>query len=82
MISISCSTMINSIGLVMDIVGVFILWRYGLPEPLSREGHIFIITDQIDQDERDKAASYDRWSKFGLFLLIAGFVFQLVSNFV
>lgn len=28
----------TSIGLAFDIIGVFILWRYGLPEALIRGG--------------------------------------------
>ena len=80
--SISCPTLINSLGLLLDIVGVIILWKYGLPESLSREGHISIVTEQIDETEKAKAALYDRWSKFGLFFLITGFVFQLISNFL
>lgn len=78
----SCSAMVNSIGLVMDIVGAILLWKYGLPEAISREGHDFLLTGQVNVDEIAKAKTYDNWSKLGLALLIAGFVFQLVSNFV
>ena len=76
------SHLINSIGLVLDIVGVVIIWRYGLPEPLSREGAIYIIAEQSDRAEKLKAARYDLLSKIGLFLVLAGFALQLASNFV
>jgi len=73
---------INSIGLVLDITGAIFLWRYGLPEALSREGHSYIITGEIDAAEAAKAKSYDRWAKVGLSSLVAGFFCQLVSNFI
>ena len=31
---------INSIGLLVDIFGAFLLWRYGLPEEISRSGAV------------------------------------------
>jgi hypothetical protein len=78
----SISHLINSTGLVLDIIGVVIIWRYGLPEPLSREGAVYIIAEQSDQAEKLKAARYDLLSKIGLVLVLGGFVFQLLSNFV
>lgn len=80
--NITCSIAINSIGLGLDIAGAILLWRYGLPESLSREGHDSIVLEQINETEKAKAESYDRWAKIGLGLLISGFVFQLISNFV
>lgn len=79
--AISIADWINSLGLLMDIVGAVLLWKYGLPEALSREGHSCLILEQVDETEKAKAASYDRWSRAGLGLLIAGFALQLISNF-
>jgi hypothetical protein len=76
------SHLINSTGLVLDIIGVVIIWRYGLPEPLSREGAIYLIAEQFGQAEKTKAARYDLLSKTGLVLVLGGFVFQLLSNLV
>ncbi len=58
------------------------IWRYGLPEPLSREGKVYFIAEQSDETEKVKAARYDLLSKIGLVLVIGGFVLQLFSNFV
>ena len=79
---ISASTLINSFGLLLDIVGVVIIWKYGLPEPLSRTGANHIIAEQSDDAEAAKAARYDRLSMVGLGLLVVGFLLQLLSNFV
>ena len=75
-------TFINSVGLVLDITGAILLWRYGLPEALSREGHIHMVLEQTDASEIAKAKAYDRWAKVGLGSLVAGFIFQLISNYV
>jgi len=76
------STAVNSIGLLLDIAGVVMVWRYGLPESLSREGAQYIITEQTDEAEKAKAARFDLLSKIGLALIVAGFAFQLLSNFL
>ncbi len=76
------SNLLNSIGLILDIVGVVMIWRYGLGEPLSREGKTYLITGQIDESEKAKAKWFDRLSKTGLALILGGFLLQLVSNFV
>jgi hypothetical protein len=76
------STIVNSIGLILDIAGVVLVWRYGLPESVSREGAQYIITEQTDERERMKAARFDLLSKIGLGLIIGGFALQLASNFI
>ena len=78
----SCSNLVNSVGLALDIVGVVFIWRYGLPEPLSRTGATYLIAEQADETEKAKAAKYDLLSKIGLGLIIGGFVLQLASNFI
>ena len=73
---------VNSVGLVLDIAGALMLWKYGLPEALSRKGTIYLVAQQVDSAEKAKATMYDRRSKLGLALLIAGFAGQLTSNFI
>lgn len=79
---VTLATIVNSIGLVLDIAGALLLWKYGLPEHLSREGHVYFVLNEIDEEEKAKAKKYDRWSHAGLSLLILGFGLQLVSNFL
>lgn len=76
------ATCINSIGLVLDIIGAILLWKYGLPPSLSREGHVAIIQEQDDEAEAEKAKWYDLLGNVGMGLLLAGFVLQLASNFL
>lgn len=73
---------INSIGLVLDIVGALLLWKYGLPESIDRSGSIHLILEQTSDEEIAKAKRYDNFSKVALMLLILGFILQLLSNFL
>ena len=74
---------INSIGLLLDIFGMVLLFRYGLPENLDRGGRPFTIAANLpDKAEIRKARHHDRMGQLGLALLIAGFLFQLASNFL
>lgn len=78
----SPSNCVNSFGLLLDIVGVMLIWRFGLPEPILRSGAKYLITGMIDEKEKEKAEHFHTLSKVGLGLVIIGFVLQLVSNFL
>ncbi len=34
----SLSDWVNSLGLLFDVVGVILIWRFGLPEDINRSG--------------------------------------------
>lgn len=71
---------LGSVGLFLDIIGAFLIYKYGLPEEVSRTGLISRAVEQEDPEEVEKGKRYDRLSKIGFFLLILGFIFQLVSS--
>jgi hypothetical protein len=71
---------LNSIGLVFDIAGVVLLFKFGLPEEISRTGSSALLIEERDETEVRRARLYDRLGGLGLGLLILGFVVQLVSN--
>jgi hypothetical protein len=76
------SKIVNSVGLLCDIAGAIILWRYGLPEEFSKTGAVYLTTGDTDQGEAAKARAYEWLARLGLGLLIFGFFLQLVSNFI
>lgn len=78
----SLKTALNSGGLFMDIVGGFLIFIFGLPENINRDGAIGIVTGETDEDEKKKGRRYDFCARAGLCLLILGFALQLVSNYV
>ena len=67
---------LNIFGLFLDIIGVSLIFRFGLPADIKRGGITHIITEQTDQEESDKAERYDRWALAGLITLIVGFLVQ------
>jgi len=65
-----------------DILGALLLWKYGLPEPISRSGAIHLIAEESDDAEIAKAKQFDRRARVGIGLLVLGFALQLLSNFL
>ena len=73
---------VNSMGLFADIIGVWLVFTYGLPANVSRTGAVYIIAEQADKTDIAKAERYDRWGRCGLVLLMIGFGSQIVSNWM
>lgn len=67
---------LNIGGLVLDIIGVIILFRFGLPADIRRGGIRSLDLGNPDPEEADKARRYDCWAWFGLTILIVGFLAQ------
>ena len=64
---------INSIGLVFDIIGVVLVYLYGLPNTSSKYEF---------ESDLDKEKSLKRLSTAGLILIGIGFFLQLISNYL
>ena len=71
----SCQ-ILNSVGLGLDILGVVVIWIFGIPNHLAYKG----VQIRIKEETRAKQERYRKISHLGLILLIAGFLFQLASN--
>ena len=72
---------INALGLTLDIAGVILLFRFGLPPAVDRSGAVHLIAEEADEAEVAKGRRYDFWGRVGLVLILVGFLLQLVSNF-
>ena len=73
---------VNSLGLIFDIFAALMLSKYGLPESISRGGVERLALEQINEEEKAKAEHYDRMAKIAIGLLVAGFLLQLISNYL
>ena len=71
---------IASIGLLLDIIGCFLIWRFGLPADVNRHGTIVIACEQTDENEKTKGKRYDLTAMIGFFVLVVGFGLQLTSS--
>jgi hypothetical protein len=67
------------IGLAQTLVGVLILFRWGMPFHVPTGGAIHIITEQADEKEKALERIYTIIGYVGLVLLIAGTVLQMVA---
>ena len=74
------NAVISVIGLCLDIVGVVLLWRFGLPPDVRRGGVGFLMLQKTDEREAKRAAMYDRLSHVALALIVIGFVAQAVGT--
>ncbi len=69
---------INSIGLLFDIVGALLVWKFGLPKGFTESGHHIFEFMSVEPS----AKSYKRWANVGIALLVLGFALQLTSNLI
>jgi len=73
---------LNIIGLSLDLIGVLMLFKFGLPADLNRGGRGHLMLLRVDETEKKKAKKYDILSYIALSFIIIGFVFQLSANLV
>jgi hypothetical protein len=74
-----CSKILTAIGLITDILGVILLFLYGLPSKVVEPPKLLLEGDVGDDDQK-KNEFIKKMSYLGLALLILGFTFQLVAT--
>lgn len=75
---------INIIGLCFDIVGVIMLFKYGLPSKVQENADSLSL-EESSQKEYNRKGSNKRiicLSYTGIIMLIVGFVIQLLANII
>jgi len=73
---------INSIGLILDIIGVVLIFFFGIPRKIDSSGYIFLAVEEEDEKEKKSGKLYNILSHLGLILVFIGFALQLLSNFM
>jgi hypothetical protein len=87
------SQTLNSIGLLLDIVGASMLFKYGFPQPNFEEGVGLGLglanvlengktVAQHNEEVRVMKGIYFFRSRLAMVLIIFGFLFQLVATWV
>jgi drug/metabolite transporter (DMT)-like permease len=75
---------LNALGLVLGIIGVAMVWRWGLPQPSFERGMWLAITGPVvephDSDVQALEAHFRHMSHLGFGLILAGFVCQLLNE--
>jgi len=66
-------------GLIANLAGVILLFRYGLPYAIRTGGEQTLTTGQQDLEAIKKEAHYSRRGGLGLILIILGTLFQVIG---
>ena len=74
--------MFQTFGLISDITGAWLLFKFGLPRIVRSGGAQFLELSGIDEQAKAQEKTYDRLGNFGILLLIFGFALQLIPNLV
>lgn len=74
------SSVLITLGLFLDVIGVFVLWKYGLPSKVV-EVHPLAFAD-LDEEDKKNNSNVVKISRIGLSLLVAGFILQLIGNWI
>ena len=73
------ASVVNSVGLLSDIAGAWLLFKYGLPKEVVRQGTALLV---LGSENDPIGETYDRRATWAIRLLIAGFALQLISDWV
>jgi hypothetical protein len=92
--TVTCQQLLNTIGLVLGMVGVIIIFRFGPPQPSFETGVPLVLQNpnHVLEDGRTLAEHnkdierlrqrHAQWSKAGLILVFFGFALQLWATWV
>ncbi|WP_448041115.1 hypothetical protein [Bradyrhizobium liaoningense] len=70
------------IGLVLSLIGVLLLFRYGMPFRIAAPEGDYIITEQPDPEGVEIDARYKAIGYVGLGLVVIGTLFQIAGSVV
>ena len=84
---------INTVGLTVNIFGVFIVFYFGFPQPSHKEGIALLVEEgtvmsdgrtaaEHDADVRRRRSTFLHNSRWGLGLMGAGFALQLLATWI
>jgi hypothetical protein len=70
---------LNLIGLTLNLAGVLILFRYGMPFHVPTKGAVHLILEQTDQAEIELERRYEIYGYIGLIFLVVGTILQMAG---
>jgi len=76
------SELFSTVGLLLDMIGVGLIFFFGISSVFELSGHQMIVTKEQNNLEVKKEARFKRYSRIGLILIFLGFSFQIIGNFL
>jgi hypothetical protein len=69
------------VGLALNCIGTVLVWIYGLPANINREGDNSFIMIEKDPAMKKKAKQFVYLSNCGMGLILLGFILQAIAVF-
>ncbi len=66
---------------ILGLIGSIIIFFFGLPPRVSKDGTISLILEQQDEAEAKKYRLYKKLSYFGIILIGLSFLVQIINYF-
>ncbi|MGB2631067.1 MAG: hypothetical protein WBD24_07470 [Candidatus Omnitrophota bacterium] len=76
------AVVLTRFGLLISIIGVCLVWAFGLPQKYDAETRAYIAGVELRESEMRRARLHDIAATTGIFLLLCGFLFQLVASYM
>jgi hypothetical protein len=73
------SAILSILGLVANLAGVLLLFRYGMPYRVPSASGMFLMNTQRDPEIMKEDAKYTQLGKIGLWLVIVGTFLQVLG---
>lgn len=67
---------LNTTGLVLNLIGVLLLFRYGMPYRVANDRGSYLITESVHPDEQKITNRYRVLGNLGLAMIIFGTLSQ------
>lgn len=71
---------LSILGLILSLRGSWLIWKFGLPASIDRNGYIYDINEGRDQEQIEEGRKYDARSTFGFKLMGLGFILQTLGT--
>ena len=75
------STIFTNIGLIADIVGAILIFKFGLPSVETRNLHLLVLSHPTDVEKKENSFA-SVMSYAGITILIIGFFLQLIGSII
>jgi hypothetical protein len=72
----------NTVGLLLNLIGVFILWLFAIPRRTRSQEGAYVKSDESDPKAVAADARYDCWAKIGLGVIMLATLCQIVGALV
>ena len=76
------STTLNTIGLLLDIIGALLILVFWVAPQTAFKGKIVTSEDEYSKKDRKKFGYMKLLAQLGMGLLILGFLLQVLSNYI